>query len=397
MPLDQEPIEDVGVAHLQELVDGEVIEKKTLEYKRDLPGGTHSDRREFLRDVSSLGNTSGGHIIYGIREQDGRPAEVSGLTVADPGAETARLENILRDGLRPRLNAIQFGWVGIGGGRHALVIRVPSSWAKPHMVVFQEDGKFYARNANGKYAMDIDEIRTAFTSASFVATRAEEFRAERAHGIERGVALPVAAPQECSFAIHICPFSAFMDGEFIDLGAVDRDSFVTGILPPINRQIKFNLEGVQFYSGTARSRCLTVFRNGSIELMEPVPLNASSNAIFEIDFENRIVECVSGILGLQRRLGVNPPFVMSLTLLRARERQLNITLTSNRWNNGHQIDRSLVLVPPIRIGSFDNDLRRVLRPIFDGFWLAAGWPRSMNYNDAGEWVSWPSLDTSGGF
>jgi hypothetical protein len=29
--------------------------------------------------------------------------------------------------------------------------------------------------------------------------------------------------------------------------------------------------------------------------------------------------------------------------------------------------------------------RKVIRPVFDSIWNAAGWPRSMNYDEAGEW------------
>jgi hypothetical protein len=393
LPLDHRPLEEIAATDLQGLVDNQVIERKTLEYKRDLPGATHMERKEFLRDVSSFANTSGGHIVYGIREQDGRPAELCGLAVTDPGAEIARLENILRDGLRPRLNAVQFGWVTVGAGRHALAIRVPISWAKPHMVVFQEDGKFQSRNSNGKYAMDIDEIRTAFTSASVIGTRAAVFRMERMQTIFQGVGLPVTLPRDCAFALHICPFAAFVDGGFVDLGVVDRDQEVLELFPPTTSRLKFDLDGLQIYPATGTSRWLTVFRNGIVELVDSVPLNnANENAIFEMDLENRIAECLPRLFSVQARLGVNPPFVVSLTLLRALGRELNVTVTNNRWGNGHSIEKDLLLIPSVRIDSYDIDARRVLRPVFDGLWLAAGWPRSMDYNDAGEWVGWLTLD-----
>src|SRR5580765_7658261 len=88
--LESKPLSAVSAQDLQELIANQVMEKRTLEYKRDIPGPTHTDRREFLRDVSSFANTSGGHIVFGMREDEGRPAELVGLNLTDPDAEIAR-------------------------------------------------------------------------------------------------------------------------------------------------------------------------------------------------------------------------------------------------------------------------------------------------------------------
>ena len=63
-PLDQLIKEDI-----ENLVVNEVPEGKSIEYKEQLPGGTDSDKKEFLADVSSFANAGGGHILYGIKEK----------------------------------------------------------------------------------------------------------------------------------------------------------------------------------------------------------------------------------------------------------------------------------------------------------------------------------------
>jgi hypothetical protein len=392
MWLDRIPLDAVRAQDLQDLVDNEVIEKTTLDYKRDLPGPTHTDKKEFLRDVSSFANTAGGHIVYGIREDAGRPAEVIGVTMADPDAQIARLENILRDGLRPRISGAQLTTVGLPNDSLALLIRVASSWAKPHMVSFQEDGKFYARNSNGKYSMDVDQLRTAFTFASAISQRTCRFQAERASAILEG-ALPVPVHGNCLYVLHVLPYSAFADGGFIDLSGVDRDETVRRLFPDAASRLKFALDGVHFYPANGESRCLTVFRDGKLELLERAPVNRSNPAgIFESDLENNVIRHIADIQAIQRRLGVNPPLVLFLSFFNARGRDLNITGIQNRWNNGHPIEQEPLLIPGTRTDTFDADGTQVLRPIFDGLWLAAGWPRSMNYNDAGARVGWPALD-----
>ena len=70
-------IEMIDQVLLQSLIDGKVGESKTVEYKSQLPGRADKDRREFLYDVSSFANASGGFLLFGIEAPDGiRPQSV---------------------------------------------------------------------------------------------------------------------------------------------------------------------------------------------------------------------------------------------------------------------------------------------------------------------------------
>ena len=53
---------------LKALIDNSVLEGKTIEYKQSLPSNSDSDKKEFLADISSFANASGGDLIYGIIE-----------------------------------------------------------------------------------------------------------------------------------------------------------------------------------------------------------------------------------------------------------------------------------------------------------------------------------------
>jgi len=39
-----------------------------LDYKRDVPGESDQDKKEFLADISSFANATGGDLIYGVDE-----------------------------------------------------------------------------------------------------------------------------------------------------------------------------------------------------------------------------------------------------------------------------------------------------------------------------------------
>jgi hypothetical protein len=53
----------------------------------------------------------------------------------------------------------------------------------------------------------------------------------------------------------------------------------------------------------------------------------------------------------------------------------------------HPIDRDSLVVPEILVESFDFDAAQIMKPAFDTVWNAAGFPRSMNYDEkTGKWV-----------
>ena len=61
MMINDKPVTSLTEAELSALVDNEP-ERKTLEYKRELPGNSEKDRKEFLYDASSFANTRGGYL-----------------------------------------------------------------------------------------------------------------------------------------------------------------------------------------------------------------------------------------------------------------------------------------------------------------------------------------------
>ena len=85
-------------------------ESRTLEYKQGLPGNSDADKKEFLADVSSCGNASGGDIIYGIKaavdsegKKTGAPQSVQPITGTTADSAKLRLEEIVRNGIKPRM------------------------------------------------------------------------------------------------------------------------------------------------------------------------------------------------------------------------------------------------------------------------------------------------------
>ena len=59
-------IDDITADDIKSLIDNEVVEDSSLDYKRDLPN--KGKDREFLKDITAIANKNGGIIIYGLSE-----------------------------------------------------------------------------------------------------------------------------------------------------------------------------------------------------------------------------------------------------------------------------------------------------------------------------------------
>ena len=80
MTLMSVPIGSITEDHLRSLIDDQVAELRIIEYKRQLPGSSDGNKREFVADVCSFANTAGGDLIYGLDESGGIPVDLESLT-----------------------------------------------------------------------------------------------------------------------------------------------------------------------------------------------------------------------------------------------------------------------------------------------------------------------------
>src|SRR5437660_9991576 len=131
MALIDKPLESITEQDLLDLIANQVREDKRIEFKASLPGNSDKAKKEFLADVSSFANASGGDLIFGMQAQGGLASQLVGLQLPSVDAEILRLENVLRDGLDPRLPNVKF-WPVIFVSGVALIIRVARSWIPPH-------------------------------------------------------------------------------------------------------------------------------------------------------------------------------------------------------------------------------------------------------------------------
>ena len=396
MTLNDKPLDLLEEADIQRLMEDEVPESKIIDYKRRLPGPSDLEKREFLRDVSSFANASGGHLVYGIAEENGVPVKISGLSDIDPDQEILRLESMVQTGIAPRIPGISMRAVPLGGGRSVIVVRIPKSWASPHMIT-KGSSRFYSRNSAGKYPLDVFEIRTAFSITGTAAERMRDFRAET---LTKVVAKETPAPLNDGpkMVLQVVPFGAFEPSSRFDVSSlVQRYKSGRGTLPlPLTGLFsgwRYNFDGLLTYDD--RGSYSQAFVSGIIEAVDSFVLSDQSKdkpgldgekVISSLRYEETLLEALPKYTCIQEHLGVEPPVFVMLSLLGGKGRFMQVDTPDFSGVKDVQIDRDALLVPEIMVESFEYSPEEVLRPAFDAVWRAAGWERSMNYDEEGRWV-----------
>lgn len=392
MSLDNKPLEAVDESDLLALLNDQVPEGKSIEYKTQLPGPGHDSVRELLADVSSFANAAGGHLIFGIEENAGVPVRVHGMKAIDVDQVKQRFENIFRDNLEPRVPGISIHAVPLQSSATAVIVRIPKSWASPHVVNYRGHWRFYSRHSAGKYPLDVPELQAAFSLSETLAERIRNFRAERLNVIISRQT-PVPLSEGATIVLHIVPFNAFDPGARVDVSPLGRNPSLLRPLSGGGWNDRFNLDGIVSWAQpsdiTSATSYLQVFRNGSIEAVDAGLLWEEDGERFIPSglFERELIEALPRWLDIQRNLRVEPPFFVMLSLLGVTGYTMGVRV---RPRTVFPIDRDTVLLPELLVDGYECEPAEILRPAFDAVWNAAGYPRSLNYSDEGEWGAGPN-------
>jgi hypothetical protein len=387
------PWSDITGAELEQLVATGTPETATLDYKAELPGLKDEDKREFLYDISSLANTHGGDVVFGVAERvenkvkTGVPEGIVGTIDAHMrDAEELRLTQLLLSGVDPRIDGIRMKWIPYPSEqKQTLVVRVPRSYGSPHMVIAHGANRFYGRSGSGKYQMDVRQLRAAFDLSGDLASRLRSFRSERITLIETqtvGVPLPGAR----RIVLHIVPLSSFDTGAAINLTEkpVGLRLLYHGVEP---EHWHYNVDG--YVVSHPNAGYTQLFRNGRLEsvdargLVDPNSMGLPSTVI-----EDNIIKSSFANIQVMERSGARPPYYLGLTLLgmnSVRWSTRNLT-TAEEFGRKPSFDRNMIVLPDVMIDPSQKPWSTQMRPLIDLLWQAAGRPGSENYAESGVWL-----------
>jgi hypothetical protein len=372
-------------ANFTALVADQVSEDTYLDFKRTLPTREDRGRHELLADVSAFANSAGGDLVYGIEEDgEGRAAAVV-PQVGNADEEARRVQDVLMNGIEPRVPGIQVQTFEVIGG-FVLVIRVPQSWAGPHRV--KTNQHFFIREGVRKRQLDVPEIRGLFLRSDQQATRVRDFRTERLGKILAGEAPHRLVPGALLVG-HFVPTQAALGDTAVDPIQYMRDRS----LPVMSRTIpgaRVNADGalVVRNPGAAGTYGYSqLFRNGFFETVQVFEYAAAARAgLGSIIYEENFIALLDRLRVEYLHLGIGTEMTCMVSILGAD----HVDLGLDRWRHAledHQgyFDRSTLVLPDVLLPA-ELTSSQALKPVFDLVWQSAGLERSANYNAAGEWA-----------
>lgn len=382
MSLQAIPIDRITFADLQALKNAAVRESRAIEYKRTWQLSDDGQKREFLADFASFANAGGGDIVYGISETAGVPEAIVGISGFDYDKELLRAQSLLASWIDPRVAGASFHLVESSSGSPVFVVRVPRSWNGPHMVTYNGYNRFFSRNANGKYEMDVREIRDAFISASGRSSRLRDFRLDRISRIAAGD-VGVRLASNYAVAVHLLPLAELAAFDYAKILTLQQNYFWPigngGFSPHIN------LDGCMFANESSSDvySYVQIFRDGAIEAVVTGPRAQEAKEIsqgYEFDIRERLPQFMSGLV----ELGAGPPYILGLTHVNVRGMTMYVP-PGVYMRDTRAIDRQHLIVPEAVIEDIAAPVDTILKPVFDVVWNACGIRSSRNYSQDGTW------------
>jgi Putative DNA-binding domain len=387
MSMIAKPLDQIAESDLTGLITAAVPEQRTIDYKREIQPMNDAGTRELLADVSSFANTAGGDLIFGMTESGGVPTGVPGIALADPDQTILQLDGIIRTGLDPRIRHTSRA-IKLVSGQYVLIIRSEQSWYGPHRVIFKGNGRFYARTSNGKYELDVTELRNAFLFSNTVTERIAAFRSERVVALEAGRSL-VPVSEGPKLVLHAIPLGSFSSRRSLEV--MKLRSF-PAMMRPMGRDgfgaVRVNFDGVICTAyGDVPTAYTQVYRDGVIEAVGVGFLSGyHANSIPGLLYEETVMKYLPICFEIVNHLGCYPPLIIGITLIGVRGMSMATAATFQLdMGGGTAIDRDVLMLPAIIVENLAEDPGKVLKSSFDMVWNACGYPSSPNFDKAGNW------------
>ncbi len=385
------PLMSIMLSDLQSLCDASAPETTTMEFKEQLyllelekAEGKRRQVEELCKDVSSLANSRGGDIIFGIAEDsDGKAESVKSIPSIPHDDLQRQINTLLRANIDPPIS-ITLHSIPVTDETVTIVLRVDQSTNAPHRVKYRDDKSVFWRRVGASCVqMDTREIHESFKANDMLSDRIKNFVHNRVNGVTTSSELcPIDG--EGAIFVHLIPFDAFSSTVRLQREAIMEEfSSFTPTVGGAGRWRK-NVDGVcRQSSGSETHFRIQIYTNGIVEIALGGVLAQNNSEKYLhpktcMDILEMLVSCVSRMrnLGLSSRIW----FFFSL-----REMMGQVFNTFNHYEYDGKFDRSTLFLPEVDVSDLCVDsFPAVARLVFDELCSAAGYSTSLRVDDDGK-------------
>jgi hypothetical protein len=384
-------IDEIAEQNLQSLIDTGMAEGRTIDFKRDLPGRDNAARHEFLSDVCAFANLTGGDLVFGIEENGEGVAQAIVAQAANPDDECLRLQDMVLNGIEPRLSGVHAHAVMLHGGGSVFVVRVPQSWMPPHRV--KTNNHFYVREGNRKRQLDVPEIRMIAIQGESLRERMRNFRGDRI-GKVIGGETPVPLFDGAIGILHVVPLGTVLHGIEVDVLPYTRERRLPVVSAGMGGNWRLNIDGVLHSRNVTPQGCgayTQLFRNGCVEAVRvfTTQLDDGRYNMASRAYEEELIAFLNGLKPELEYVGAGAPLVLMYSLIHANKAALGLNPVERFGLDDTQgkFDRAVLLLPDVVLEDLATPSHQLLKAMFDLVWNAAGIQRSWNYDEQGNWIA----------
>lgn len=285
-------------------------------------------------------------------------------------------------------------------GRFYYVVRVPPSPLAPHMVTSGRHKYRFLRTGN----VTDDSLNTRQIKENALRTETAFDRAmsriqERSRRLleyaskRHDFSTPTAALPKDQAALHVLPlFSAPQPWDFTDQGLVRRLGNVKALgASTTYDEARYTDEGTYFRMEGMRH--VPFLRSGGLEFQTFDVVRTRSNDGQDIlrawEFEQDVVEALESAVSLTEDGLIPLPRLLRLALFEIAGSRLAVGPRGRDLSRPYEED-SLQL-EPVLVSGGGGEASRKIRQMFNELWQAWGYPRSLNYDNAGSrmWFAEP--------
>ena len=169
------------------LIADKEAEGKTLDYKRNLVGIGETEKKNFFSMFLTLQTRK---VVTSFSAWKRKTERL--LILSRPCRHRPRPRNSASGtnvkGRHPATNHRGFkaSAFRFQAATSRSSMQIPKSWNPPRQVTYPKSFRFYGRNTNGKYQLDVDELRSVFSLSASAAERLKLFCIERIAKIVAG-------------------------------------------------------------------------------------------------------------------------------------------------------------------------------------------------------------------
>ena len=181
MSLFTKRIIEIGLQDIENLINDQEPESKSLEYKGEMEN--KEEKNTIIKAVCGFANANGGLFIYGLEEDENKnPIINKGISLEGTSWDEKKrsILSTIEMNIEPRVN-VEIKEIELEDNHVLILIKVPKSWDAPHCIK-KNNGKnrsFYIRRDGSTDPMEFEEIRTMFDLTNSLQEKINDYRNER--------------------------------------------------------------------------------------------------------------------------------------------------------------------------------------------------------------------------